>query len=450
MQVILKVNLYTHIMERSFDYFSEKYHHSRALDTALREGIISQEDADLITQYVHTWTAVKDVSLPRINNFVSSLIQFRRFMRVTYQEATIADVHKGMAALRKGKTTRKAFPTQDPKPPSSLSQNTIYNRITNVKPFLFWMIDKGYFSIPPRPGREKKELIEETRKEIAAIKPPRQNRDTVKGEDLYTWDEIQALIDNCTNSRDRALIITMYETGARIGELAALTWGDLSFDKYGVKVRILNKKMEKVSERKYRQSRLTLATEHLSAWRQDSSDTSPGALVFVNLHTHEPITRVTVKRLLEKLQKKTGIQKKIRAHMFRHTRATHMIRQNFQESVIKKSLWGNLDTPMFSVYVNLTDNDIDEEFLRKAGIEVEEDASGIPKPITCANCHTINQPGNEYCFKCGMGLTPAAIADEDQVLETVRAQPEIQKQQEQLDAMRQEIKELKKMLKKRG
>jgi len=177
---------------------------------------------------------------------------------------------------------------------------------------------------------------------------------------------------------------------------------------------------------------------------------SPGAPVFVNLHNHGPITRVTVKRLLEKLQKKTGIKKKIRAHMFRHTRATHMIRQNFQESVIKKSLWGNLDTPMFSTYINLADDDIDAEFLKRAGIEVEEDAPGIPKPITCRNCHSVNQPGNDYCFRCGVALTERAIATEEQVLETVRAQPEIKRQQEQLNAMRREIEELKNLLKKKG
>jgi integrase/recombinase XerD len=134
----------------------------------------------------------------------------------------------------------------------------------------------------------------------------------------------------------------------------------------------------------------------------------------------EPITRSTVKNLLQKLKKSTGIEKTVRAHMFRHTRATHMIRENYQESAIKKSLWGNINTPMFATYVNLGESDIDEEFLRRAGVDLEQDEVPGIKPKTCPNCHTVNVPNNEYCYKCGRSFTPSATRTEEDLLEKLR------------------------------
>lgn len=413
-------------MERPFDYFPERWNHTRALESAIQDGTITPKDSELIKEYIANKEGKKKISLARVNNIVSSLITFRRFMSVPYQGATITDVMQGMATLRKGKTMKKAFPGKQMRDPSPLSRNTIYNRITNTKPFLLWLVENGYFKIPQKKDEDgknipRRELNKIVKGEIRAIESGGQSRDTVKPEELYTWNEIQTLIEHCTNSRDRALIIIMYETGARIGELAALRWGDLTFDKYGVKCRILNKKTEQTSKEKYRHSRLTLATEYLISWKRDSPDSSLEALVFVNLHSGEPITRTTVKRLLEKLKKKSGIEKTVRAHMFRHTRATHMIQQNIQESVIKKSLWGDINTPMFDRYVNLTDTAIDKELLKKqAGIDVEEGEPVVPLPITCGNCHTVNQPVNEYCYKCGMSLTEETSARQETILDILK------------------------------
>jgi len=52
-------------------------------------------------------------------------------------------------------------------------------------------------------------------------------------EEIPTPGEIDRLIKACKYSRDRALDIPFfYESGARVGELARLTWKDLTFDEY--------------------------------------------------------------------------------------------------------------------------------------------------------------------------------------------------------------------------
>ncbi len=57
---------------------------------------------------------------------------------------------------------------------------------------------------------------------------------TVTPSDLITEDEFMAMMTACTNSRDRALISLLYESGARIGEVGSMRVRDVSFDEYGV------------------------------------------------------------------------------------------------------------------------------------------------------------------------------------------------------------------------
>ena len=60
------------------------------------------------------------------------------------------------------------------------------------------------------------EEITLTEKKIRSIKTPKQVP-TKTASDLLTCDEIQALIEKCQTSRDRALLISMYEGGFRVG-----------------------------------------------------------------------------------------------------------------------------------------------------------------------------------------------------------------------------------------
>ena len=86
-----------------------------------------------------------------------------------------------------------------------------------------------------------------------------------------------------------------------------------------------------------------------------------------------------------------------------------MVAQNYQESIIKQSMWNNIDTTMFKTYVKLSEKDIDSEFLLKSGIKTEEEVrKDTLKPNPCHNCHTVNPPTANFCLKCGQPITSAA------------------------------------------
>ena len=70
------------------------------------------------------------------------------------------------------------------------------------------------------------------------IQPPSCDPLTKNADDILSGDEILAMIRGCQNSRDRAIIATLYESGVRIQELATLSWSQLTFDEYGVIINI--------------------------------------------------------------------------------------------------------------------------------------------------------------------------------------------------------------------
>jgi uncharacterized paraquat-inducible protein A len=146
--------------------------------------------------------------------------------------------------------------------------------------------------------------------------------------------------------------------------------------------------------------------------------------VFVNLRSEDPVEYFTILHLIERLRKSAGIEKKITPHLFRKSRITHMIAQNYQESVIKQSMWGNLSTDMFSTYVCLAEQDIDSEFLDKSGVVVKADTVDRLAPIPCPNCHTINTPTSDYCHKCAFALSPRAVSTVSAMWDSVLANPE--------------------------
>ncbi len=57
-----------------------------------------------------------------------------------------------------------------------------------------------------------------------AFDMPRPERKRMR---IPTLDELQTLLEACTSHRDRCLILVMADTGARLNEVAALTWDDV-------------------------------------------------------------------------------------------------------------------------------------------------------------------------------------------------------------------------------
>lgn len=107
------------------------------------------------------------------------------------------------------------------------SQNTVHDYIRVLKPFLFWLVENEIVVLPER--------------KIKAIRAPGVDQDTKGPDDILTYEEVLKIIEGATSHRDKAFLMTLYESGGRVGEIASLKWKDVRFeDQKGVGLYIPN------------------------------------------------------------------------------------------------------------------------------------------------------------------------------------------------------------------
>ena len=368
-------------MEAAPPFYPEQYRITppRAYRRAFAEGRLAADDQNLIEAYLAERQATRHLTYMRVQACRYYLITSRRFIPVPFREMTVGDLYAGLNALQTATSARGA----------PYRQNTKHSLIMVLKTFVLWMIENGYSSI--------------SEAKVRAVRAPAVDYNTTASDALLTADEIKQLLTGCRSVRDRAIIAVLYESGARVGEVARLRWRDVTFDDYGIGVHLHDTK-----ENQMRYARCTWAREMLAAWKNVyPAELTPEAWVFIS-SKKEAMNYAQIRQRIKMAAERAGLEKRVHLHLFRKSRATHMIQQNFQESVIKKMLWGNLSTQMFETYVVLSEADIDAEILSHAGIERREAAPDPLAPIPCPHCHTICAPTSRFCSSCGQALSANA------------------------------------------
>ena len=371
-----------------------------AIKTALQKFTITTIDAAQIREFIAELRSCKNISAGRANKLTFTLITWRRFIG-PFADNPIGDLYAAIPELRNAKSRRE----------TPFKQNTISDFIAILKQFYLWMIDNKYSPL--------------TESKIHKLRTPPKDTMTKVAADLLTPDEITAMMKACTRTIDRAIVMTLYEGGFRIGEIGTMTWGDLTFDKYGV---IANVNF-KTNMPRY--VRLIMSREYLAQWRACyKPDPSGGALVFIN-ERGKPLIHATINKRLKCIAKTAGIRKHITPHVFRHSRITHLIKEGVPESVIKLMMWGNISTDMFRTYAHLTGQDIDSAMLKSYGISATDNNSNASRlePCQCPHCRKINPPVSNYCVSCGQSLTDVVIDTDEGIQQSViRDNPDILRQ----------------------
>ena len=352
----------------------------------LRDGRISQNDAGLILEFLAERRAAGGISLRRAEKLTFTLLTWRRFLP-EYSALTVGTVYSGIESIKNAESARGR----------PFKQNTLFDHVAILKQFLLWMIDNEYTSLP-----EKK---------IKAIKTPRKDTKTKTASQLLTSEEIQQLIKFSQSSRDRAMIMTLYEGGFRPGEICQVKWGDLKSDAKGIAVNI----NFKTGITRY--IRLVMAKKFITEWRADYPlAITPESPVFLN-EKKRPLNWHAMAMQIRRIAIRAGMDKHITPHLFRHSRITHLLQEGASESAVKLMMWGSLGTDMLTTYAHLTGKDVDDEISRLYGLE--DDVKGKKKtrlePIICPACNLINPPGEDYCRECMEPLSEKAMSDEETV-----------------------------------
>jgi site-specific recombinase XerD len=134
---------------------------------------------------------------------------------------------------------------------------------------------------------------------------------------VLSLDEVHALLRALTHRRYQAIAMVLYGAGLRIAEALALEVSDIDGTR-GV-LRVRHGKGNRAREAKLSPS---LYASLRSYW---AAERPPLPYLFASPRTGRPPNQETVARALELAAEQAGIMKHVRAHMLRHSFATHLL-----------------------------------------------------------------------------------------------------------------------------
>ncbi|MAF36398.1 hypothetical protein CL622_04740 [archaeon] len=215
--------------------------------------------------------------------------------------------------------------------------------------------------------------------------------------ELLTEEDAQKLMEAAEHPRNKAFVATLWESGARVGEIGSLKVKNVTFDKHGTVITV----MGKTGSRKIR---LVLSTPYLSTWLNNHAlTTEPDAPLWTNLgpiRKHKAMSYSNIRKILQTVAKKAGLKKRCNPHLFRHSRAT-MLANHLTEFQMNQYFGWIQGSDMPSTYVHMSGREADKAILAMNGIETQEAKQQTTlQPIICPRCETINTPDAKHCNKC--------------------------------------------------
>jgi integrase len=107
----------------------------------------------------------------------------------------------------------------------------------------------------------------------------------------------------------------------------------------------------------------------LSAWIKAHPSRRPDAPLFPAWNGNF-LTRNGASRVVKEAAQRAGVTKRVYPHLFRHSRATHLLRLGMREGQVKKLLGWKPGSMMLARYSHLVDTDAYRDLLERQGYEV--------------------------------------------------------------------------------
>jgi len=167
-------------------------------------------------------------------------------------------------------------------------------------------------------------------------------------------------LSNPLGERNKAILETLYACGLRVTELTNLQLSDLHLNQQiilvtgkGNKQRIvpIGKKARKQLLTYIRQVRI-----HITPRKEAEN------IVFLNQRGGQ-LSRQMIFLIIKKLVEEAGIHKKVSPHTFRHSFATHLIRNGADLRAVQELL-GHVSINTTEIYTHLNDTDLRDAILK--------------------------------------------------------------------------------------
>jgi len=328
--------------------------------------MVSSKNLQLIKQFSDSCYA-EGIGKLRVMKYIYTLKNLSSMLNKEFDKAKKKDIITLVGAIEK----------------KDYSDWTKHDYKVAVKKFYKWLRD-----------------TEEYPAEVKWIKTTVKRRNGKLPEGLLTEEEVKKLIEAANNSRDKALISVLYESGCRASELLSLKLKNVEFDKYGCIILVNGKtgmrRIRLITSAPYLRN---LINDHLH-----KDDPNFPLWIVLGNNTDKGIIYTTLRHILERVADRVNFKKDVNPHHFRHSRATFLA-NHLTEAQLCEYLGWVKGSDMPSTYVHMSGRDIDNAVKKIHGlIEEKEKKPSVLAPKICSRCEESNPPTSKFCNKCSLAL----------------------------------------------
>lgn len=210
---------------------------------------------------------------------------------------------------------------------SSWMASTVDRKLSALKSFFSWLVDE--------------ELL--LRNPASKIKPPKKPQRLPKG---LTVEELEIVRESCGDLRERAMIEVMYSTGCRLAEVQNMKIADINAQ--DMSLRVIGK------GNKERVVYLSIkCMHHLRKYLNSRSDECE----YLFVTDRRPIRKMSdrnIERIIDNIEQRTKISKKLTPHVLRHTKAMVMM-ENGADIADVQVILGHQEISTTTVYAHVSE-----------------------------------------------------------------------------------------------
>ncbi len=281
-------------------------------------------------------------------NFEEEFVKYLRYERNMSPETIRAyekDLHQFLRFYSKGDGTKV-----DPKLITTLQvreflaqlkernyqKTTVVRKLATIRSFYKFLMRKGYVTTNP----------------LTDIETPKVEK---KLPHFLSTDEVEKLLNAPQGSsfqsvRDRAILETLYSTGLRVSELTALNVTDLDFTAEVIKARGKGRRERVVPIGSFALQAIKNYVEARSQVPRINEE-DPDAL-FLNRFGDRLSSR-SIRKILDKYIKVTGLNERTSPHTLRHSFATHLLDRGANLRMVQELL-GHKHLSTTQIYTHVT------------------------------------------------------------------------------------------------
>lgn len=283
------------------------------------------------SQFAFYLETEKHLSLNSINSYLADLKDYGIYLKKLnidfISEVTDIEINKYIMSLKR----------------KDLAKKSIQRHITCLKMFHKWLVDEGL-------------TYENPCKLISNVKLDKKIPEVLS---IVEVDKIISSIDTTDyiGKRNRAIIEVLYGSGLRVSELTDLKISNIH----------MNAKYIQVIGKGNKERIVPMGDEEIIALRDYIEESRPilsknknSNVLFLNYQSN-PISRVSIFKIIKELALKCGINKEISPHTLRHSCATHLLQNGVDLRIVQEFL-GHEDISTTEIYTHIDKSHLKEVY----------------------------------------------------------------------------------------